>query len=180
MDGLKPKRSPRSRARCGAISATRSMPPNKVKSIPRPGRSKVLAEDLCLKLSRTSTATPGAPSTWCGLRQLSTSCTPSRRSPRRVLQCPRRILTSSNTGWLRRNVSTEKGITSMTPRMKKPIKATKGSRNVFADLGLPHPEQELLKAWLTLQIYRIIKERGLTQVEAGKILGIRQPDVSAL
>jgi predicted XRE-type DNA-binding protein len=68
----------------------------------------------------------------------------------------------------------------MTPRTKKPIKATKGSRNVFADLGLPHPEQELLKARLTLQIYRIIKERGLTQVEAGKILGIQQPHVSLL
>jgi predicted XRE-type DNA-binding protein len=33
---------------------------------------------------------------------------------------------------------------------------------------------------LTLQIYRIIKERGITQTEAGKILGIPQPHVSAL
>jgi predicted XRE-type DNA-binding protein len=38
----------------------------------------------------------------------------------------------------------------------------------------------LLKARLTLQIYRIIKERGLTQTEAGEILGIPQPHVSAL
>jgi predicted XRE-type DNA-binding protein len=52
--------------------------------------------------------------------------------------------------------------------------------NVFADLGLPRPEQELLKAKLTLQIYRLIKERGLKQAEAGKILGIKQPHVSAL
>jgi predicted XRE-type DNA-binding protein len=52
--------------------------------------------------------------------------------------------------------------------------------NVFADLGLPHPEQELLKSRLTLQIYRLIKERGLKQAEAGKILGIQQPHVSAL
>jgi predicted XRE-type DNA-binding protein len=56
----------------------------------------------------------------------------------------------------------------------------KSSGNVFADLGLPHPEQELLKAKLTLQIYRLIKGRGLTQAEAGKILGIKQPHVSAL
>ncbi len=56
----------------------------------------------------------------------------------------------------------------------------KGSPNVFADLGLPHPEQELLKAKLTLQIYRLIKTSGLTQAEAGKILGIKQPHVSAL
>ena len=52
--------------------------------------------------------------------------------------------------------------------------------NVFADLGLPNPEQELLKARLTLQIYKLIKERGLTQAQAGKILGIKQPHVSAL
>ncbi len=52
--------------------------------------------------------------------------------------------------------------------------------NVFADLGLPNPEQELLKAQLTLQIYKIIKQRGLTQVQAGELLGIKQPHVSAL
>ena len=52
--------------------------------------------------------------------------------------------------------------------------------NVFADLGLPHPEQELLKAQLTLRIYRLIKQRGITQTEAGKVLGIKQPHVSAL
>jgi len=32
------------------------------------------------------------------------------------------------------------------------IAAEKSSGNVFADLDLPHPEQELLKARLTLQI----------------------------
>jgi|ERR1700685_952981 len=60
------------------------------------------------------------------------------------------------------------------------IRAEKSSGNVFADLGLPHPEQELLKARLTLQIYRLIKARGLKQADAGKILGIKQPHVSAL
>ena len=62
---------------------------------------------------------------------------------------------------------------------KKPI-VTKGSGNVFADLSLPNADQELMKARLTLQIHRIIQERGLTQTEAGKILGIPQPQVSAL
>jgi len=33
---------------------------------------------------------------------------------------------------------------------------------------------------ITLQIYCIIKSRGLTQAEAGAILGIKQPHVSAL
>ena len=59
-------------------------------------------------------------------------------------------------------------------------KITRGSGNVFADLGLPNPEQELLKAQLTLQIYKIVKARGLTQAQAGDLLGIKQPHVSAL
>ncbi len=68
----------------------------------------------------------------------------------------------------------------MTTRTKELARVKKSSGNVFADLGLPHPEQELLKAQLTLQIYRLIKGRALTQAEAGKILGIKQPHVSAL
>ncbi len=56
----------------------------------------------------------------------------------------------------------------------------KSRGNVFADLGLPHPEQELLKASLTLQIYRYIKARRLTQAQAGEILGITQLQVSQL
>jgi len=59
-------------------------------------------------------------------------------------------------------------------------RATGGSGNVFADLGLPNPEQELLKAQLTLQIYRIVKARKLTQAQAAAVLGIKQPNVSAL
>ena len=57
---------------------------------------------------------------------------------------------------------------------------TESSGNVFADLGLPNPDQELMKAELTFQIYRIIKQRGMTQAEAAKALGIRQPHVSLL
>ena len=63
---------------------------------------------------------------------------------------------------------------------KNESKVQEGSGNVFADLGLPHPEQDQLKAELTLEIYRIIKRRKLTQTAAGKILGIRQPHVSGL
>jgi predicted XRE-type DNA-binding protein len=55
-----------------------------------------------------------------------------------------------------------------------------GSGNVFVDLGLPNPEQELLKAQLTLQIYTILKGSGLRQVEIAKILGVQQPQVSLL
>jgi predicted XRE-type DNA-binding protein len=65
-------------------------------------------------------------------------------------------------------------------RKKARIRAEASSGNVFADLGLPNPEQELLKARLTLQIYKLITARGLTQAQAGKILGIKQPHVSTL
>jgi len=61
-----------------------------------------------------------------------------------------------------------------TPRV------TESSGNVFADLGFANAEQELLKAHLTLQIYRTVKGRKLTQVQAGEILGIKQPHVSSL
>ena len=61
-----------------------------------------------------------------------------------------------------------------------PVKITESSGNVFADLGLPNPEQELMKARLTLAIYRIVQERALTQAQAAAVLGIRQPHVSLL
>jgi predicted XRE-type DNA-binding protein len=59
-----------------------------------------------------------------------------------------------------------------------PIPVTRGSGNVFADLGLPNPEERLAKAELALAISRAIKERGLTQREAGALMGIDQPKVS--
>jgi predicted XRE-type DNA-binding protein len=57
---------------------------------------------------------------------------------------------------------------------------TDGGTNVFADLGLPNPEQELMKARLTLQIHHILRERGMTQAQAAAALGIKQPHVSLL
>lgn len=63
---------------------------------------------------------------------------------------------------------------------KKAIQVEEGRGNVFADLGFPNPEREQLKARLTLQIYRLIKERRLTQAKAREILGIKQPHVSSL
>ena len=58
--------------------------------------------------------------------------------------------------------------------------ATVGSGNVFADLGFDKPEEELLKAKLVREIRAIIKRRGLTQTDAADLLGLKQPDVSAL
>jgi predicted XRE-type DNA-binding protein len=85
-------------------------------------------------------------------------------------------------GWRLLNEITNRGKSQMKTKRKTANKTSiaESSGNVFADLGLPNADQELMKARLTLQIYRIIQERGLTQIEAGKILGIPQPHVSAL
>ena len=71
-------------------------------------------------------------------------------------------------------------MTKPTAKTKPESRVTKGSDNIFADLGLPNPERELIKARLTLQIYRIIKQRGMTQSQAATVLGIKQPHVSLL
>jgi predicted XRE-type DNA-binding protein len=65
-------------------------------------------------------------------------------------------------------------------KVRSATRLTEGTGNVFSDLGLANAEQELLKAQLALQIYRIIKQRGLTQVQAADALGIKQPHVSLL
>jgi predicted XRE-type DNA-binding protein len=54
------------------------------------------------------------------------------------------------------------------------------SGNVFADLGLPNPEEALAKAELANKISVLIQERKLTQAKAAKLLGIDQPKVSML
>jgi predicted XRE-type DNA-binding protein len=54
------------------------------------------------------------------------------------------------------------------------------SGNVFADLGLRNAKQELLKAQLTVEIYKLLKKRDVTQNEAARLLGTTQAQVSAL
>ena len=65
-------------------------------------------------------------------------------------------------------------------RKKKKIAVVRGSDNVFADLGFERPEEELLKARLVREIRDILKRRRLTQSKAAELLGLKQPDVSAL
>jgi predicted XRE-type DNA-binding protein len=55
-----------------------------------------------------------------------------------------------------------------------------GSGNVFQDIGVPNPEEHLVKAQIVFRIDGIIKKRRLKQVEAADLLGIRQPDVSKM
>lgn len=62
------------------------------------------------------------------------------------------------------------------PKAQKPRRG----ENVFADLGLPRPDELSLQAELTRLIYVRIKELGLTQVQAAKRLRLAQPDVSKM
>lgn len=54
------------------------------------------------------------------------------------------------------------------------------SGNVFADLGIENPEEELTKAQLTWKIEQAIKKKKLNQTNAAKRMGVNQPKVSAL
>jgi predicted XRE-type DNA-binding protein len=58
--------------------------------------------------------------------------------------------------------------------------ASKSSGNVFADLGIPRPDQYLAKAELAARILKVVQQRRLTQQAAAELLGINQPKVSAL
>ena len=55
-----------------------------------------------------------------------------------------------------------------------------GSGNVYADLGYPDADEMQVKARLVAQIAEIIRRRGLTQIEAAKLVGLTQPKVSAM
>ena len=62
----------------------------------------------------------------------------------------------------------------------KEAKPMETEENVFADLGHPEAEVHLLKAELVTRIDEIIRRRKLKQVDAAKLLGLSQPDVSRL
>lgn len=64
--------------------------------------------------------------------------------------------------------------------MRKTKDHVVGSGNVFADLGLPRPEEALAKAELAQKVMTIIDRRRLTQAQAAGILALDQPKISAL
>lgn len=64
--------------------------------------------------------------------------------------------------------------------MKKRRGYEAGSGNVFADIGLPNPQEHLVKTQLVYKIDGLMKARGLKQVDAAKLFGVKQPDVSKM
>jgi predicted XRE-type DNA-binding protein len=60
------------------------------------------------------------------------------------------------------------------------ITVRRSTGNVFADLGLPQPDEALAKAELVRRIAATIGDRGWTQARAATALGVDQAKVSAL
>lgn len=60
------------------------------------------------------------------------------------------------------------------------IEYTIGSGNVYADLGFSNPEEAKTKSELAMLISNILKQKGLTQVQAALVMGIDQPKVSKI
>ena len=65
-------------------------------------------------------------------------------------------------------------------RAKAEIPVERSSGNVFEDLHLPDSAERLAKAEIAVRIAAIIEKRGLTQLQAARLLGVDQADVSDL
>lgn len=57
---------------------------------------------------------------------------------------------------------------------------TQGSGNVFADLGFEDADEMQFKAELVVRIRTAIEERGLTQAQAAKLIGVDEPRLSKM
>jgi predicted XRE-type DNA-binding protein len=121
---------------------------------------------------------------------LSTLSAHFRRSLKMVFERHSVIWRSSRSDLRRQkhimSVSTKKAVRARPPRAKisaarqTRAKITRGSNNVFADLGFTASERELGKAKLVVLIKDRLRELGITQIVAAHRMGISQPKISKL
>ena len=57
---------------------------------------------------------------------------------------------------------------------------TRGTGNMFADLGFPDAAEHQAKLRLAYALNQVLDGRKLSQADAAKVLGVSQPKVSAL
>jgi predicted XRE-type DNA-binding protein len=57
---------------------------------------------------------------------------------------------------------------------------TRGTGNVFADLGFPDAAERQAKLRLAYALNQVLEERKLSQADAAKVLRVTQPKISAL
>ena len=68
----------------------------------------------------------------------------------------------------------------MAKRRAESATITRGSTNVFEDLGYPDAVERQAKLRLAYALNQVVEHRGLTQSAAATLLGLSQPKVSAL
>lgn len=66
------------------------------------------------------------------------------------------------------------------PRRSEATPVERGSGNVYADLGFKDANAMLAKARIVARISQMLRDQGLTQAAAARVLGLNQPKVSAL
>lgn len=59
-------------------------------------------------------------------------------------------------------------------------KITPSCGNIFADIGLPDPEDLLIKSQIVIKLEQEIKKRKLTQSEAAEIIDVPQSRLSKI
>ena len=66
------------------------------------------------------------------------------------------------------------------PNAERSKRVTRGTRNVFADLGFPDAAERQAKLRLAYALNQVLEARKLSQSDAAEVLGVMQPKVSAL
>ncbi len=69
-------------------------------------------------------------------------------------------------------------MSSRSAERREPV--TRGTGNVFADLGFPDAAERQAKLRLAYALNQVLDGRKLSQADAAKVLGVTQPKVSAL
>jgi len=88
------------------------------------------------------------------------------------------MLISSLTDWKSPRGITTSTMASRNAERREPV--TRGTGNVFEDLGFPDAAERQAKLRLAFALNQVLEARKLSQAEAAKVLGVSQPKVSAL
>src|SRR5881398_3133470 len=68
----------------------------------------------------------------------------------------------------------------MAKRRAESATITRGTKNVFEDLGYPDAAERQAKLRLAYALNQVLEQRELSQSDAAKVLGVTQPKISAL
>jgi predicted XRE-type DNA-binding protein len=68
----------------------------------------------------------------------------------------------------------------MVKRRGESATITRGSTNVFEDLGYPDAVERQANLRLAYALNQVLEDRQLSQADAAKVLGVSQPKISAL